>query len=456
MTSHLRAIFCHAFSGERKKRRYALISTLLLTGVWGVALILPQTPPISAPKTINHRQGHFDHVHIFSRTFSPHPKMSQPSPIEIPFVPTLAVESYASQGIWACRQGTIILAASVGDPTPLGGTFSAFSGSVENQAGEIAFKATIMGGLVPEGIFLISDGRVEAIAGIGDKSPLGVITSFLSPPTLNNFGTVAFRVGAAEGEISQGILLASAGTLSAIAVDGEPSPLGGVFALAAADDLFLTLGNNNEVAFTSPVLNGRAPAGIFLIQRGIPPATVVAIDDASPVGGTFSSLGTLAINSAGEIVFSGTVTNGKASQGIFLASTNHITIALAEGDPTPVGGTFVFSPGPFSPFVLTSTFGIVFSVGISGNEKQREERFPSTGVFLLSDGQIQKIITDSDPMPQGVAFAGEVSLISADTDSLCFLSRIDENSDGDPDGERFFSWNNSLINTNATVVLPQL
>lgn len=127
-------------------------------------------------------------------------------------------------------------------------------------------------------------------------------------------------------------------TVSPVAVIGDPTPLGGTFAK------FEDRPNINEagdVVFIATVAGGKAPRAIFLAAQGALTAAV-AEGDSTPVGGTFQRfrLGRSAPARSGAALFIATMAGGRVQEGIFLASKGIVTKVVAGGDSTPSGGVF--------------------------------------------------------------------------------------------------------------------
>jgi hypothetical protein len=190
---------------------------------------------------------------------------------------------------------------------------------------------------------------------------------------------------------------------------GDPTPLGGVFS-----DLDPPLGGDftNEtvllndagaVAFSAKVSGGNAPGGIFLAQAGRI-RTVVALGEPTPLGGTFQALRLNSINGFGDVAFTATISGGSAGEGIFVASSGFIKKIVAVGDETLVGG--VFAPG-FGSVRLNQMGQLAFSAGVTSRIGQRER---DRGIFLISEGMIQKVALGSERSPRGEEF-GDVTLL---------------------------------------------
>ena len=238
-------------------------------------------------------------------------------------------------GILRASGETVEKVLAEGDATPVSGQLSLdvqLSSQVAvNDAGAVAFRATVTeSGVTRQAIFVSPRvGAVVKVVAEGNASPLGGAFNSFTPPALNNAGQVTFGATVSDGAAQrQGIFLASAGDTIPVVIDGGPSPVGGVFALAVG-------------AFGSPALNDK-----------------------------------------GEVAFGA-----------------HVVVPGAEG------------PSLLTPF----------------------------GVFLHSGGQITKLVADGDATPLGGTYLGYKPFILGNSGNLLFMSSVDANGDGDPDNQGIFA-----------------
>src|SRR5882762_1885321 len=150
----------------------------------------------------------------------------------------------ANEGIFLATASRITKVAAVGDAVPGGGVLSEFARHplpALNDAGKIAFGATVAGARATEGIFLAADDRLKAIALTGTDAP-GVGT------------------GRRGREPVQVLYLYSGGVLRKLVAGGDPAPRGGTF-----DRFGLpAINNKGVVAFPAIVERGAVLGGIFV------------------------------------------------------------------------------------------------------------------------------------------------------------------------------------------------
>src|SRR5256885_16941280 len=156
------------------------------------------------------------------------------------------------------------LVVASGQAAPSGGSFDRFDVSSQpivapvNARGQVAFYASVARAKATEGIFLATASRITKAAAVGDSVPGGGVLSEFARhpvPTLNDAGKVAFGASVAGARATEGIFLASDGSLKAIALSGADAPgvQNGTFVEFDAP----VLNNRDEIAFVGTVRRGR-------------------------------------------------------------------------------------------------------------------------------------------------------------------------------------------------------
>src|SRR5436190_7478518 len=248
--------------------------------------------------------------------------------------------------------GPAVRIAGPGDVAPgTGGTLTGIAlaqGSYSlNNAGEVIFRAQIVGGSGGFGLFVGSTGGVRKVVANGDPIPGGGTFSFpTSAPSsfFNNAGQVAFTNGT--------FFIHSVGTgiVKAVATgDGAPVAIGGTLTLTS----FANFSDGGVIVFTANVTGGSTSGGLFRFVPGTGVETVAVVNQAAPGAGsaTFSAFAAISINQTGRVSFRGTLTGGAIQRGIYQqsASGNPANVAL-EGQPTtaPGGGSILLVNATFS------------------------------------------------------------------------------------------------------------
>ncbi|HEX4588890.1 MAG TPA: choice-of-anchor tandem repeat NxxGxxAF-containing protein, partial [Gemmataceae bacterium] len=135
-------------------------------------------------------------------------------------------------GIFAGHPGALQAAALAGSPAPAGGNFGQFDRSpVLNASGQLAFWAGLSGGSSTEGIFAGVPGSVQAVALQGTAAPAGgTFSTFDGGPYLNA-GQVAFYASLTGGLSTGGIFAGPPGSVQAAALLGSAAPAGGSYSV---------------------------------------------------------------------------------------------------------------------------------------------------------------------------------------------------------------------------------
>ena len=305
--------------------------------------------------------------------------------------------------------------AREGGPAPLGETFQeVFSGyAALNDAGAVGFAGatdTTSYVLVHE-----SDASLSVRATRGDTAPGTGGSSFVdfSDVTLNDAGEVAFYATTDDVPPSAGFFRESAGSVSAVALDGDPAP-----DLAPATYVLGTtvvgfgpsIANNGDVAFYSQ-LSTSTLEGLFLDSAGTD-SKIVARGDGAPGTGGNSFLSVSAVppflSDVGHVIFWGRLTSG-GLDGIFSASAGSLVPLVLEGDPSPVGGSF----GPLGRPRTNASGQAVF--------------FSEEALFVSSGGAEELIVSSGDPVPGGTHDLSVQYVSINDLGDVAFISLVGGN-----------------------------
>lgn len=279
-----------------------------------------------------------------------------------------------------------------GGATPLNGTFADFPTSLVpsiNEAGAIAFRATVADGKANSGVFVASadgqlttavavraeigkrflvrlrevvlaedggvvvratlddgtpglflarDGTATSLAALGDATDLGAGFRFTDASARETAAGAAF-LGIAEAVL----IGTSAGDLRAVATLGATTPLRGTY---AGIDLPAG-GDGGRMLFGASIRGGRTGEALFSIGAKRPRATVKSgtnIRHAGRIVDLFADpLDELARPSVGRggVAFQAALSGGSAGSGIFLKPASGAPRAIAlDGDHAPGGGRY--------------------------------------------------------------------------------------------------------------------
>ena len=114
----------------------------------------------------------------------------------------------------------------------IGGTMDKIGGPALNNAGVIAFPATLFKGPALGGIFVAGARELRLLVGTGERVPSGsMILRFSERVAIDDDGLVAFGAYLGEdGSMREAVLRTGPEGLAEIAVEGAPAPGGGRYA----------------------------------------------------------------------------------------------------------------------------------------------------------------------------------------------------------------------------------
>ncbi len=264
-------------------------------------------------------------------------------------------------GIFLDVDGVLTTIAHSGSPTPVGGTFSTVHAPAVT-ATSLYFVAEIDGGPVPEGIFKWSGGSLVPYLLPNVPLPGDVqLRDFGSRIAASEAGTIAF-IARTAGASARKLVTFDGTTAAVVAAQDAATPCGGTFrafeTTPAIDDAGTT------VVFVAEVRD--VGSAIFTAAGG----TLTAIaceDDPTPLGGTYRAIGPRpAINDLGEVYFA-TVLQGGASAGeaIWRWAAGSAT-AVATADMILAGGETIRRISVNQELATDATGDAVFTASLTG------------------------------------------------------------------------------------------
>lgn len=301
----------------------------------------------------------------------------------------------------ATTPATLRAVVLAGQPAPGGGTFDRFAVESQpvvapvNDKGQVAFFATLARAAAREGIFLASAGRLSKVALEGDPTPAGgTLAGFGTHPipALNAGGAVAFTATIAGGRSAEGVFVASGGRLRSVALAGASAPgiAGGALATLDAP----ALNDRGDVAFLAGVRRGRETLETIYVRSGAGLRKVAASGDAAPGGGTFVAFGPPALDNRGRLAFAAIVERGVAG-GLFVATADGIRKVVGAGDDTPLGGIFL----KFSERVMLNDAGVVAFHAVLKNAPVRG------AILVAADDRLRVVAAIGEAAPGGGRFS---------------------------------------------------
>jgi hypothetical protein len=243
---------------------------------------------------------------------------------------------------------TLRLVVASGQAAPGGGSFDRFDVGSQpivapvNSRGQVAFYASLARAKAAEGIFLATVSGITKAAAVGDAVPGGGVLSEFARhplPALNDAGKIAFGASVAGARATEGIFLAAEGRLKVIALSGTDAP--GVRSGTFAEFDTPVLNNRDEIAFVGTVRRGRETLQVLYLYSGGVLRKLVASGDVAPRGGTFDRFGLPAINNKGVVAFPAIVEHGTILGGIFAVGASELHVLVGAGETGPGGQMLV-------------------------------------------------------------------------------------------------------------------
>jgi hypothetical protein len=349
--------------------RRLLVAGVALAGLWTAVLWVAPSTPSTAP--------------------------AQPS-LRVAAQPTAVPVSETGAPRAVVRSG---LAA------PGGGRFDRFDVTSQpivapvNARGQVAFYATVLRAPAREGIFLAEAGHVTKVAAFGDSVPGGgTLAEFGAHPlpSLNIVGHVAFGAQIAGGRATEGVFLAGADRLRAIALAGDDAP--GVPAGVLVGFDAPALNDNDELAFVASVRRGRDLLDVLYFWNGQRLQRLVAEGDRLlRIGGTMDKIGEPALNNSGVIAFPAAIFKGPALGGIFVTGARDLRLLVGAGDRAPSGAMIL----RFSERVaIDDEDGVAFGTYLGKDGVTRE------AVLRVGPEGLAEIAVEGALAPGGGRYAG--------------------------------------------------
>jgi hypothetical protein len=326
------------------------------------------------------------------------------TPSTAPAQPSLRVAAQPAT-VPVFEEGALRAVVRSGVAAPDGGRFDRFDVTAQpivapvNGRGQVAFYATVLRSPAREGIFLAEAGHVTKVAAFGDDLPGGgTLAEFGAHPlpSLNSAGHVAFGAQIAGGRATEGVFLAGADRLQAIAVAGDEAP--GVPAGVLVGFDAPALNDNDELAFVANVRRGRDILDVLYFWNGQRLQRLVAEGDRLlRIGGTMDKIGEPALNNGGVIAFPAAIFKGPVLGGIFVAGARDLRLLVGTGDRAPSGAMIL----RFSERVaIDNDDGIAFGTYLGKDGVTRE------AVLRTGPEGLDEIAVEGAPAPGGGRYAG--------------------------------------------------
>ncbi len=268
----------------------------------------------------------------------------------------------------AGRRPTPVALSGQAAPGIPSGAIAALDAPMLNDRDDIGLLAAVQRGRgTIDVIYIWTGGRLRKAVAVGDPAPIGGSFSALGPPSLSNRGLLAFTALVEGGSAIGGVfVLEPGGRARQVVLAGDDGPLG-VFARFGER---LGIDAAGRVAFHAVVNNDARPAGIFLASTG-GSRLVAALGADAPNGGRFAGFGLWpALAADGRVAFVGAIDGGATPVGVFLGGPDGLERVVAAGDPSPAGpiASFGLYPSVSMSARHALAFPIAPTAGAAGAE----------------------------------------------------------------------------------------
>ena len=290
--------------------------------------------------------------------------------------------------------------ARMGQATPAGGTYAeAILVPSLNNAGEVAFEASVLGGSAPEGIFVSRPSGIVPAALWGDPVPgeEGATLADVEAPSIGDSGAVAFLASLTNSACPRGLFLAlrddlGAYRIQAVALQGREAPGGTTYGMVGSPQLV----GAGDVLFRALLLAPEGAKWAILRYSAGAVTPVVQQGEAAPpdVGGNFGRLGKPVGNPAGDLLFWSRIRDGASRAGLFLRTQKGTRTVVLDGTATPLGGTFT---PIFRSYDLNGLREALFVAPIQGGVSDQ-------AIFLWQDGSLRLVAAEGWVAPGGGRF----------------------------------------------------
>nr|WP_145436590.1 choice-of-anchor tandem repeat NxxGxxAF-containing protein [Lacipirellula limnantheis] len=337
------------------------------------------------------------------------------------------VNSANDSGVWIENAGSLRVVAREGEAATEGLRFGSpeffvFNDLLVNNSGDVSFIADLTdsdaNATIRESVWTARSGSLALIARDGARAP-GTSKLFGNRPgggnvtfsriSLNAAGETAF-IGRLTGNgDGSGIWIADSASTQLIAQEGAPAP-GAPAGVKFGPFAELSLNDGGQVAFIALLSGGVAAtndSGIWTSRQGSS-SLVVRERDAAPAfteGVNFAGFSSLALNSRGEVAFTGLLrgggVNSTSDSGLWKASGGVLALIAQEGHIAPdTGGSAHFTAFGFtSEIVLNSIGRLAFLATLGGNGVNS---FNNRGIWAEDmSGQLRLIVREGDVLQVG-------------------------------------------------------
>jgi hypothetical protein len=247
---------------------------------------------------------------------------------------TIAFSGILSDGIGALLrrdESGIVVIALTGGPAPTGGTFTSFRLAGVSAAGRVGFQASVSQG--PDGLFAATETSLTAVVSVGQGSPIGGSFSALAGASLSPLDRWVFAATLSTGVsgIFQVDGTSPTPLVRTVVLQGEPAPIVGATFRGFPSSTIPSINASGVIAFRGLLEGGSGGAGIFVAAPGMP-LVAIATTRLETAVGLLSQLRDPVIADDGSVVVPASVAG--IGPGIYAARDGALSRLAQIGDPT--------------------------------------------------------------------------------------------------------------------------
>ncbi|MCW5892579.1 MAG: hypothetical protein KIT14_18855 [bacterium] len=222
-----------------------------------------------------------------------------------------------------------------GDPAPSGGSFASLRTVGVSATGRVGFRASVSAGR--DGLFVGSGGIVTPVVVVGEPSPIGGTFTAVGGATLNAADVWAFRGVISNGSVAGVFRAVAAGPIpqvSAVAVEGQGTGEPDVTYRQFASSLVPSINVGGTIAFRATLGGAGSGSAIFAAAPAGAPIALLKTRDGTPGTPSLVRFRDPSLADDGSLVVPASISG--SGPGLFVYRSGAVTTLAQVGDRTDV------------------------------------------------------------------------------------------------------------------------
>ncbi len=323
---------------------------------------------------------------------------------------TSAQEAHAA--VYLRANDRINMLAASGQAAPTGGAFRVFNDVILSDRDTVVFLGRTSDRVAHQGLYLARSGTIVPVVTTGQPAPGGGAFTDFANPTINARDVVAF-VGRIDQGGREGIFISTEGSITPVALSGQPAPTGGVFQFFV--DGSPAQNDRGEIAFIAAIAP-RGTFGVFVLLGGRP-IPVATTDGEAPVGGPFTEFGSLMLTNPGTVGFVGRTAHSPVREGLYVTGRT-VLVPLAQQGQTVAGEVLT----SIAASAMNDQEAVVFELGTP-------DPIPRA-IFLATRSGVRVVVRAGDRAPSGRRFVAFGAPTINDRGQIAFVAETDDQRHG--------------------------